>query len=354
MPGAERPLIIPVFLPYAGCPHRCAFCNQQTVTGRAAPEPETVIGDADAQIKTFLQHPRRPRQNVQIAFYGGNFLGLPPTAVRDLLALVRQYIRSGPVNAVRFSTRPDAITPETLDLLSGHPVAAVEIGVQSMDDRVLARSNRGHTANDVRVAVNCLKERRYPVGAQLMIGLPGEDDASVLAAGRRVIDLAPDFVRIYPTLVLRGSRLAGRLEDGTYAPLTLDAAVARAKQLCRMFEVHSIPVIRMGLQASQDLDADAEVLAGPYHPAFGHLVRSSIFLDEIVARFSEQDLRGRAVVARVHPRSVSQARGLHNANIGRIAEAFGPASFTVSPDPALFPGAVCIDSLPIDNRRSAP
>ena len=331
-PGA-RPFIIPVFVPHGGCPHQCAFCNQQAITGASTqlPSPETVHGI----ISSYLRYRRAARSGVQIAFFGGNFLGLDRNQVMRMLAVARQYICDGMVDSIRFSTRPDTITPRRLAWLQDYPVGTIELGVQSMDSRVLACTKRGHRAADTTLAVERLRCCPYEIGLQMMIGLPGEDRHSSLRTGQALVDLKPDFVRIYPTLVLKNSLLARWYNDGTFRPLSLEQAVQRTKRLYLMFQRHRIPVVRMGLQASAGLDAGGDLLAGPYHPAFGHLVHAAIFLDRAIGALS--DLRGNTTTICIytHPASIPQMRGLNNRNVILLKKKFHINTLNIHPDQSL-------------------
>jgi histone acetyltransferase (RNA polymerase elongator complex component) len=275
-------------------------------------------------IGTFLRYKGNRRNTVQIAFYGGNFLGLPPHVIQTLLNGAEEFIRLKQADSIRFSTRPDTITPEQLDRLRGFSVRTIEIGVQSMNDNVLAISRRGHTAQDTINAVRYLKENRYDVGIQMMVGLPGDNQAITLETGRHIIRLAPDFVRIYPTLVIENSVLAQWYHMGRYTPLTLEQAVGQTKELYCLFTENNIPVIRMGLQTSDDFEKES-VLAGPFHPAFAHLVHSEIFLDKILnkLKISETDeYDNTSLLIKVHPRNISTVRGLKNKNIEYLKTRF--------------------------------
>jgi len=286
-----RPLIIPVFLPHAGCPHRCAFCNQTAVTQASQPifSPEKL----QSKIEKFLHFNRKPRHPVQIAFFGGNFLGLKENDIISLLDEAEKFVSKGTVDSIRISTRPDTIYEKRLNALKEYSVSTIELGVQSMDDQVLAAAKRGHTASDTQRAVTLLKEKNYEIGLQMMVGLPGDNDIKSMTTGRRIADLKPDFVRIYPTIVLSDSLLARWYAEGKYTPLSLEACVTLVKQLFLLFKDEQIPVIRMGLQASEELENSSTVLAGPYHPAFGHMVHSEIFLDMAISILeSEKALNG--------------------------------------------------------------
>jgi len=336
------PFIVPVFIPHTGCRHRCSFCDQAAITGQksAPPEPEQIRRD----IQTFLAYKKGPRHPVQISFYGGNFLGQPEKTVRRLLDVASDFIKPGQVESLRFSTRPDTIDLERLAWIATYPVATIEIGAQSMDDRVLRNSNRGHTAHDTEKAMALLKTRGYETGLQMMIGLPGDSAAVSMDTGRRILDLDPDFVRIYPVVVLKGSALAGWLAADRYKPLSLEAAVKITGQLYRLFVNGGVRVVRMGLQASADLNRENTVLAGPYHPAFGQLVLSNLFFDSVSRALRKAGKNGNTISIAVNPRSVSNLRGQKNCNIDSLKRLFSADTITVLSKPELDKTAVVVNA----------
>jgi len=326
----KKPFIIPVFLPHIGCPHQCAFCNQSAITSikRQIPSPEKL----HKIVNNFLKYKGKDRNLVQIAFFGGNFMGLKAADIESLLHETGKFVTAGSVDSLRFSTRPDTINNETLDILSPFPVSTIELGVQSMDDHVLAISKRGHTSADTKKAVRLLKERNYEIGLQMMVGLPGDDETKAQLTGRRIAEMSPDFVRIYPTVVLAGSLLAKWYQNGKYAPIPLEQCISLVKKLYLLFCENDIKVIRMGLQASEDLEKGSEILAGPYHSAFGHLVFSRIFLDMATAILeSEVSIRDEVCI-KVHPRAISKMRGLKNINIEILKRKFNIKSIKVIPE----------------------
>jgi len=326
----NRPFIIPIFLPHAGCPHQCVFCNQVPITGakHGALAPDKIR----IQIREFLNYKKENRKPVQIAFFGGNFLGLKPEEIESWLELAGEFVSQGLVDGIRFSTRPDTIDADRLDILENYPVATVELGVQSMDDQVLALAGRGHRASDTIRAVKALKERQLGVGLQMMVGLPGDSEARALVTARQIADLVPDCVRIYPTLVVENSRLAQWFKKGEYLPLALEDAVTLVKKIYLLFKQEEIDVIRMGLQASKDLEDDLFVLAGPNHPAFGHLVHSEIFWDRAVAAIESETGVGDKLTIQVNPRCISRMRGLNNSNIKKLKKRYQFKSIAVVPD----------------------
>lgn len=329
----DKPLIIPVFIPHAGCPHRCVFCNQQAITG--ATESLPTPADIRDRVHEFLRYKRDTRSGVELSFYGGNFLGLPEKSVGDLLEQAAGFVESGDIDGIRFSTRPDTVDETRLQWLSSYPVSTVELGVQSMDDAVLRAAGRGHGVADTIHAVHLLKQKNYRVGLQMMTGLPADTDHGCLETARRIIVLTPDFVRIYPTLVIAGSPLAALYQQGRYRPQTLEACVALLKTLVRLFQESDIPVIRMGLQAADGLDDPAVVLAGPYHPSLGHIVYAGIMLDAAIASLSAQATPNPVVTLTVHPRSLSRMQGLHKTNIEQLKQRFKIDTLYLNTDSSL-------------------
>jgi histone acetyltransferase (RNA polymerase elongator complex component) len=328
----SRPLIIPVFLPHAGCPHHCVFCNQSSIT---ATHSSPCGKDVRRQIETFLGFRHKHRRYTQIAFFGGNFFGIQSQTIKGVLTVATEYVTAGYANSIRFSTRPDTIDHQRLAAIKAFPVTTIELGVQSMDDRVLKRSNRGHTAADTVKAVQLLQEHEYEVGVQMMVGLPGDNVRRLQASARRIARLKPDFIRIYPTVVLAGSPLATMYQKGDYIPLSLTEAVRQVKDLYLYFKNENIAVIRMGLQATEAFADDAILLAGPYHPAFGHMVYSEIFLDMAVVQLQSSNSTVQSVRLHVHPRSVSMMRGPKNGNIKKLDETFHLKTIEIVPDASL-------------------
>jgi len=338
-PKQKRPLIIPIFLPHMGCPHQCLFCNQTSITGYSNKLPSKA--SMSRQIERFLSFCRQKRQFTEVSFYGGNFLGLSFDQITDLLSHASIYIQKGHINGIRFSTRPDTIEPKCLELISSFPISTVELGVQSMNDQVLAMVRRGHNRSDIKTAIALLKQTNYAIGLQLMIGLPGDTFKGMMESAYQIAAIKPDFVRIYPTLVLKGSPLSKWYQTGKYTPLSLPYAIEQTKSLFLMFQKKGITVIRMGLQASYELNQYDTVLAGPYHPAFGHLVLSSIYKDAIYQMLSkifpdsQTSEKNRSVQLSANPKDISKVQGLKNKNLFLLKKEFNLFQLKVIPDPAL-------------------
>jgi histone acetyltransferase (RNA polymerase elongator complex component) len=317
---AQKPFVIPIFIPHAGCPHRCVFCDQTRTTRR--PEALPSAAQVDETVTRFLNYRKDPARYTEISFYGGNFLGLPTQSICALLTYADHCRSKAQIQGIRFSTRPDTITPRRLALLTGYAVTTVELGVQSMNDHVLQRSRRGHSVSHIHRAVSLLKKTSYCWGLQMMVGLPGDTNESAMATGEKIASFKPDFVRIYPTLVLKGSRLAQWYRQGRYDPMTLKGAVALVKKLYALFAGKGIKVVRMGLQAAEGLQTGQDLVAGPFHPAFGELVLSALWLETILKHVKNNPLEGETVIISLHPKLMSRVRGHHNKNLEPLCRKF--------------------------------
>lgn len=309
------PLVIPVFIPHQGCPHCCIFCNQYRISGQTSKEHVTSADDVVTIIKTWLKRSAKGSQDVQVAFYGGSFTGMDIARQGELLGAVAPFVTRGEVRTIRLSTRPDYIDRETVSFLRKQKVGIVELGVQTLDDRVLEISQRGHTAKQSLQAIRLLQEYGFTVGVQLMLGLPGQTTASLMKTVKEVAALKPDFVRIYPVLVLRGSALAVMFEEKKYTPLTLGAAVVQASWMKKYLDKYNIKIVRIGLQSGPELEEN--LLAGPYHPAFGEMVSSRLMLQK-TRKLLKNVRAGQQVVLKINEKDQSIFRGIKSANMKRL------------------------------------
>jgi histone acetyltransferase (RNA polymerase elongator complex component) len=310
-----RPLIIPIFLPNLGCRQRCLFCNQR-VTAEEVPSPPFVQIFIEDCVKGLPPNGKREKQ---IAFYGGSFTAIGREDQIRYLEVARPFLASRLIDSIRISTRPDALNKEALTLLKEYGVKTVEIGAQSMIDEVLSLSQRGHSVVDILAATSRLKQWGFEVGLQLMIGLPGDNYELFLETIDRVIDLKPDFLRIHPTLVLRGSPLETLWETGGYVPLSLEGAIRWLKKGLLALERSGIRVARIGLQPT--LGLEKHILAGPYHPALHQCVDSQIAFD-MAEHLLQNNSGGSHPLFLCHPKEVSTLRGQRNGNILMLRHQF--------------------------------
>jgi histone acetyltransferase (RNA polymerase elongator complex component) len=322
--------IIPIFIPHYGCLHSCVFCNQRKITGKEIPvksqEVATIIDEHLAEITE--------KRHIEVAFYGGSFTALTLEMQSELLEPAYQALKRGEIHAVRLSTRPDCISNEIVENLMKYGVSIIELGVQSLDNKVLEASARGHNSMHVFQAISIIKRMNLICGIQLMPGLPLEDWKSLITTAYGIINLAPDFVRIYPTLVIANTQLADMYHKGCYKALSLSAGTARGAFLKLLFTQHAIPTIRTGLQATEELDKDNVVLAGPYHPAFGEMVDSYVFYIMLAhfAEFTFLSPKTNDIIIHHHPRDTSKVRGIHNGNIKKIKSIYNIKTLILKQD----------------------
>ncbi len=314
-----KKLTVPFFISHLGCPHRCVFCDQVKISGSG----EDIPDKAGIMKKIAEYRSTGKRELTEVAFFGGSFTALPESVRAKLLNPLQPMIAAGEVDSVRVSTRPDCIDVAAACFLKKMGVSTVELGVQSMDDNVLELSGRGHGAKDTDSAVACLKEQGLAVGIQLMPGLPGDTPAKSIASLRRVLALKPDFLRIYPTLVIAGTRLEELYGMGSYLPMTLNGAVGLCKVMLLEAMFADVPVIRMGLQPTDELAKEGIVVAGPYHPAFRQMVEAELCLDLLSRMLREDSPTGKTVTIFCSPSRISDVIGQNKYNTRLLARQFG-------------------------------
>lgn len=266
--------IIPIFVPHRGCPHDCVFCNQKKITGLST---DITPNKVENIIKNCIKTIPKTNQLLEIAFFGGSFTGIKPEIQKQFLQIAKKYKEAGIVNKIRLSTRPDYIDCDILDLLKNNGVDIIELGVQSLDDDVLKKSFRGHSSDDVINAVKMIKEYNFTLGLQMMVGLPNDTKQKSVCTALNIAKLKPNFVRIYPTLVIKETFLEKLYIKGEYESLSIEKAVDICSDLLMIFEYYGINVIRIGLQATDNISLEKDVVAGPYHPAFRQLVEGEIY-----------------------------------------------------------------------------
>ena len=277
--------MIPFFIPHVGCPYVCTFCNQSRITGQSGISHLTPAYIKDT-ITEYVGSKRNDKY-WEVAFYGGSFTAIHTDLQHQLLAPASEMLKSGIIDGIRCSTRPDAVGDEAITLLQSYGVKTVELGVQSMNYDILVDAKRGHTAEEVVEAVARLKKRGMTVGVQLLPGLKGETWETILETAIAVVKLEPDFVRIYPVLVIENTELADQYRAGEYEPLSTEQAITYCAFLKEWFESHNIEVIRTGLQSTDELNSGDSLVAGPYEPAMGELVVNEQYKQRIERCFDE-------------------------------------------------------------------
>lgn len=304
---------IPIFVPHRGCPNDCVFCNQKRITGTL---DDVTVQDIENTIEEYLKTLPKNNRIIEVAFFGGSFTGIDFDMQGLFLSTVHKYIKKMLIDGVRLSTRPDYIDKVILNQLKEYGVTTIELGVQSLNDDVLKASNRGHTVKDVYDAVKLIKEYNFSLGLQMMTGLPGDTDEKSIETAKKIIELKPDFVRIYPTLVLKDTKLEEMYKNGQYSPQGIGDAVSLCKELLLLFTESKIPVIRVALQTTDEISPNGSLVAGPFNSQFRELVESEIYFDKFVKSLNE--ISSKDIIIFVNSKDVSKAVGSKKANINKI------------------------------------
>jgi histone acetyltransferase (RNA polymerase elongator complex component) len=338
--GAQgRHINIPIFIPHMGCPNTCVFCDQRRISGACDPVATDNIRETIEKYLTTSSS----EDYLEIAFFGGSFTGIPRYQMMAYLDVAREYLEKGVVSSIRLSTRPDYIDHEVLDILGRYGVKIIELGVQSMDEDVLARSKRGHTGEDVIKAVKQIRDFGFEYGIQIMPGLPGDTLEKTLETANKVVEMAPSQVRIYPAIVLKGTEMEEMYKAGSYTPLTLEEAVRWCAVMVPIFRKAAIRIIRIGLHYSELLE-DA-VVAGPFHPAFGEMVEARVILNRIMGIIEEDGLMGcSGIEIHTWKGALSKTLGHKKVNIKALKEKYGYSYIKVREED-LLPGQVRVFAL---------
>lgn len=317
----QNQYIIPIFVPHLGCPNDCVFCNQRSISGKT----KQVSGeDVKKIIHEYLETFKNEDATKEVAFFGGSFTGIEEEKQEELLKAAHEYVESGDIDSIRISTRPDYINKEILKRLKKYKVKTIELGVQSSNDYILSIARRGHTFEDVKKASKLIKRYGFDLGHQMMVGLPDSTKLDELNTAKDLAKLKPKMMRIYPVLVIKNTKLAEMYQSGEYVPVPLEQAIETCKELYYFFEKKHINIIRMGLQntdlISNPENLESEVLAGPYHEAFGQLVESRIWYDSIVNKIKQFNVKVKEVEIELNPRDVNHVIGHKKENIQKLKD----------------------------------
>ena len=349
--------IIPIFIPHAGCPHDCVFCNQKAITARTAPPtPAEAVNTIERNLATIKENPHIT--TVEIAFFGGSFTGIPMDEQTAYLEIAKSYKDRGLIHQIHLSTRPDYINEEILDNLRLHSVDVIELGVQSFDPEVLRRSNRGHSAEVVHKSAQMIKDRGFTLGIQLMIGLPGDSHEKCMYSVAETLKIGPSIARIYPTVVIKDTALERMCFLGTYDPLKEDDAIYTAKEMYKALTDAGINVIRVGLKSTDIIRSeDGAVGAGSYHPAFRQLVEAEIAKESLEAQLAQIPMPLTMpppdiyVTFYSHPESFSNMIGNKRSNKIYFSEKYPHLKIKFAVDPELTPGTYIAKHIKTELKR---
>lgn len=343
----KKEYIIPIFVPHLGCKKCCTFCNQRTISGE---KKQVTAEDVTKTIEYYLKNFKDEHKYVEVAFFGGSFTAIEREKQEELLTAVQPYIKNKKVDSIRLSTRPDAIDKSILKMLKKYHVKTIELGVQSSNNYILARCKRGHSFEDVIKASKLIRLYGFNLGHQIMVGLPDSNEKDDIQTAKDSIKLRPKMVRIYPVLVIKGTELEDEYEKGDFIPLTVSQAVERSKEIVKLFNQKHIQIIRVGLQNTDTITdvskKESEVIAGPYHPAFGQLVEDSIWYDKIVEKIKNINAKVIKVEIEANPKNINNIIGHKKENIKKLKDTYA-VIITVKSNENFKPGKFKINVLEI-------
>ena len=306
-----------------GCPYKCTFCDQKKISGE---QKRVSAKDVKETIEYYLSNFEDKSNYVEVAFFGGSFTAIDVKIQIELLEAVQEYIKVGKVNSIRLSTRPDYIDKEILKRLKKYHVKTIELGVQSSNDYILNKCQRGHSFEDVKKASKLIRRYGFTLGHQMMVGLPESNELDEINTAKAIIKLRPKIVRIYPVLVIKGTKLEEEYEQNEYIPLTIDQAVERSKKIMELFNKKNIEVIRLGLQNTDEISEPnsekSQVIAGPYHPAFRQLVEDSIWYDKIVEEIKKVNAKVMEVKIIANKNDVNNIIGHKKENVLKLKDMY--------------------------------
>ncbi len=334
----KKQYIIPIFVPHLGCPNDCIFCNQKSISGQKS---NMTKEKAKEIIENYLKSIDKENAQIEIAFFGGSFTAIEEERQEGLLQVASEFVKSGQVSSIRVSTRPDAIDKNILKRLKKYKVKTIELGVQSSNNYILKRINRGHTFEDVKRAAKLIRWNGFRLDVQMMVGLPESTTIDEINTAKELIKLKPKMVRIYPVLVIKNTPLEKELEKGTYKPLTVVQAVEVCKEIVRLFHDKNIDIIRIGLQPTDEISEPgsekSEVVAGPYHPAFRQLVESAMWYDAIVGKIKRLNVKVKEVEVTVNPVDANNVIGHKKENVKNLKELYD-VNLVLKQDPKMKQG----------------
>ena len=334
----KKQYIIPIFVPHLGCPNDCIFCNQKSISGQKS---NMTKEKAKEIIENYLKSIDKENAQIEIAFFGGSFTAIEEERQEELLQVASEFVKSGQVSSIRVSTRPDAIDKNILKRLKKYKVKTIELGVQSSNNYILKRINRGHTFEDVKRAAKLIRWNGFRLGVQMMVGLPESTTIDEINTAKELIKLKPKMVRIYPVLVIKNTPLEKELEKGTYKPLTVVQAVEVCKEIVRLFHDKNIDIIRIGLQPTDEISEPgsekSEVVAGPYHPAFRQLLESAMWYDAIVGKIKRLNVKVKEVEVTVNPVDANNVIGHKKENVKNLKELYD-VNLVLKQDPKMKQG----------------
>ena len=319
----KREYVIPIFVPHLGCSNDYSFCSENSINDK---QKMLTTEDIKSTIDYFLKNIKDKNAYKEVAFFGGSFTQLDEKLQEDFLKIVYNYLKVNKIDSIRVESRPNYINKKVLKLFKKYKVKTIELGVQSSNNYILNKIESKYTFEDVKKASKLIRWNGFKLGLQMIVGLPDSTKIDDINTAKALIKLKPKMVRIYPVLVVKGSKLEEEYNNGKFQPITLVQAVETCKELVSLFNKKHINIIRIGLQNTEeitDLGVEArQVVAGPYHPAFRQLVESGLWYDAIVEKIKKLNVKVKEVEVTVNPIDADNVIGHKKENVTKLKDVY--------------------------------
>ena len=312
-------------MPELACPFRCVYCNQFSITGK---QQLPGIQEVKNTINKYLESFKEKDRFVEVAFFGGNFTGLPEKMQDDFLKIVQPYLEKGLVDGIRCSTRPDYIDEKRVKILKSFGMKNIELGAQTTNDDILRKCGRSHTFKDIENSSQIIVGEGITLGLQMMTGLPFDTFENDMQTAKDIVRLGAKETRIYPCIVVKDTELERLYNKGEYKPLSIEEAVEESATLYEYFTENDVKVLRIGLHTSDDLNGAAYV-AGPYHPNFAEMVFSRLW----GRKFDKIDEKTDEIVIEVPENELNHAIGYKGENKKKLQERYKQVVIKLSQTP---------------------
>ncbi|UFS71538.1 TIGR01212 family radical SAM protein [Geomonas sp. RF6] len=208
------------------CPNRdgsrgtggCIYCDNSSFS----PKGTQPVIPLEEQLEAGISYHRTRLRSDRFIVYFQKFTNTY-APVGKLSDLYRRALRHPDVIGISVGTRPDSLEEEAIELLAEiatEKYVCVELGLQSIDERILSWMNRGHTLDEYRDAVRRLTGRGIDICTHLIYGFPGETREGFLEGARIMSDLPINSLKVHQLHAVRGTRLAEMYERGSFTPLS--------------------------------------------------------------------------------------------------------------------------------------
>lgn len=249
--------------------------------------------------------------------YIGSLTGKNEEEQRKMLEQFRENNRK---DKIKVSVTPELVNKSFVKMIKKFGTTTVELEIQSTNGYILKKCGYEHDLKDIKKASKIIKWNRLKLSYLVGIGLPDSTKIDEANTAKDLAKLKPNSVRIYPMVVVKGTRLEEELKNGGYEPLTLNQAIERCKEVIYNFNLKKVTQINIIKQ--NELNKDEEIIAGPFHEEFPALVSDSIWYDSIVDKIKKFNVKVKKVNIEVNPKDLTNIYGYERGNAEKLQEIY--------------------------------